>query len=151
VYLDRGVRTVQRWERELGLPVHRIGRGPRSPVHAFPEELQAWLVQASTEHDELAAMNGDGRASTRLNGQVANSRVLVQRSSRLMEEAVQATLVQRQRTKKLLNAIEDLGRRMRLQLEDQKANLETMRAQVRKVKTSVALRTPVHDHDGHQP
>jgi len=33
-YLSRGVRTVQRWERELKLPVHRIGKGKRSPVYA---------------------------------------------------------------------------------------------------------------------
>lgn len=29
-FLGRGVRTVQRWERELQLPVHRIGDGPRT-------------------------------------------------------------------------------------------------------------------------
>lgn len=43
-YLDRGVRTVQRWEQEQGLPVHRIGTGPRAPVFAFESELMAWLV-----------------------------------------------------------------------------------------------------------
>lgn len=41
--LDRGVRTVQRWERDLGLPVHRIGNRPRRPVFAFAEELHSWL------------------------------------------------------------------------------------------------------------
>ena len=34
--LDRGVRTVQRWERTLQLPVRRLGDGPRSPVFAGP-------------------------------------------------------------------------------------------------------------------
>jgi excisionase family DNA binding protein len=33
-YLGRGVRTVQRWEQELHLPVHRMGKGRRSPVFA---------------------------------------------------------------------------------------------------------------------
>ena len=42
-YLDRGVRTVQRWERDLGLPVYRVGKGPRCPVFAFSEELHSWL------------------------------------------------------------------------------------------------------------
>lgn len=42
-YLGRGVRTVQRWERDLGLPVHRPKGRDRSAVLAFPEELDAWL------------------------------------------------------------------------------------------------------------
>src|SRR5262249_55657580 len=43
-YLGRGVRTVQRWERELGLPVHRIGNGRRSPVYAIMAELKFWIA-----------------------------------------------------------------------------------------------------------
>jgi len=41
--LDRGVRTVQRWERTLGLPVHRLGKGARCPVFAFKDELHLWF------------------------------------------------------------------------------------------------------------
>jgi hypothetical protein len=41
-YLGRGVRTVQRWERELGLPV-RIGNGKRSPVYATMAEVKFWI------------------------------------------------------------------------------------------------------------
>ena len=45
-YLNRGVRTVQRWEREMGLPTRRPrGRG-RSAVIAIPEELDAWARHA---------------------------------------------------------------------------------------------------------
>ena len=44
-YLGRGVRTVQRWERDLGLPVHRPKGKDRSAVVAFPEELNTWLQQ----------------------------------------------------------------------------------------------------------
>ena len=46
-FLDRGVRTVQRWERELHLPVHRIGKGRRSPVFAVVSELKFWLVTSA--------------------------------------------------------------------------------------------------------
>jgi len=49
-YLDRGVRTVQRWERELQLPVHRIGKGKRSPVYAIATELKLWLCTAEIPH-----------------------------------------------------------------------------------------------------
>lgn len=42
-YLGRGVRTVQRWESELHLPVHRMGQSDRSPVFAFKPELDNWV------------------------------------------------------------------------------------------------------------
>jgi hypothetical protein len=41
--LDRSVRTVQRWEQKLGLPVHKLGNGTGSPVFAFKDELHSWL------------------------------------------------------------------------------------------------------------
>ena len=41
-YLKRDVRTVQRWERSKGLPVHRLGEGKRVPIHAMLSELDAW-------------------------------------------------------------------------------------------------------------
>jgi hypothetical protein len=42
-YLGRGVRTVQRWEHDLGLPVHRPKGRDRSAVLAISEELNHWL------------------------------------------------------------------------------------------------------------
>ena len=45
VYLGREVRTVQRWEQNLCLPVHRPRGKNRSAVVAFPEELDQWLHQ----------------------------------------------------------------------------------------------------------
>jgi hypothetical protein len=53
-YLDRGVRTVQRWERELQLPVHRIGKGKRSPVYAVVAELKFWMVTSAGRDAMLA-------------------------------------------------------------------------------------------------
>ncbi len=41
-YLGRGIRTVQRWEREEGLPVHRLAHEKRGSVYARREELAAW-------------------------------------------------------------------------------------------------------------
>ena len=54
-YLGRGVRTVQRWERDLGLPVHRPKGKDRSAVLAFPEELNAWLQQTPVRSAEMFA------------------------------------------------------------------------------------------------
>ncbi len=47
-YLNRTVRTVQRWEREEGLPVRRHGHARAHSVFAYKAELDAWL--ASRQH-----------------------------------------------------------------------------------------------------
>jgi hypothetical protein len=47
-YLGRGIRTVQRWERELGLPIRRPRGKSRSPIIAFRPELDRWLHNAPT-------------------------------------------------------------------------------------------------------
>ena len=41
-FLGRGIRTVQRWEREEGLPVHRLPHAQRGSVFAHANELSAW-------------------------------------------------------------------------------------------------------------
>jgi tetratricopeptide (TPR) repeat protein len=46
VFLNRSESTVKRWERERGLPVHRIPGGERGGVYAFGAELDAWLHSA---------------------------------------------------------------------------------------------------------
>ena len=64
-YLGRGVRTVQRWERDLGLPIHRPKGKDRSAVLAFPEELNAWLQKTPVRSTEmLAGPKPAGREAT---------------------------------------------------------------------------------------
>ena len=41
-YFNRGVSTVQRWERDEGLPVHRLTHESGSSVYAYEQELAAW-------------------------------------------------------------------------------------------------------------
>jgi hypothetical protein len=47
LYLGRGVRTVQRWEQELGLPVRRPRGRARSAVLALKAELDTWLLHTA--------------------------------------------------------------------------------------------------------
>jgi hypothetical protein len=42
-YVGKGVRTVQRWEQELGLPVHRTKPGEKGSVLAVPGEIDSWV------------------------------------------------------------------------------------------------------------
>jgi hypothetical protein len=44
-YLGKGVRTVQRWERQLGLPVRRpVGASQKSAVLLYRRDVDAWLA-----------------------------------------------------------------------------------------------------------
>jgi TolB-like protein len=48
-YLKRGARTVQRWEREEGLPVHRLVHDKLGSVYAYQSELDAWWRSREAE------------------------------------------------------------------------------------------------------
>jgi phage terminase Nu1 subunit (DNA packaging protein) len=49
VYLNRCVRTVQRWE-SYGLPVHRPMEHSRSSVYALVSEIDSWLANHGRRH-----------------------------------------------------------------------------------------------------
>jgi hypothetical protein len=46
LHLGKGTRTVQRWEKLYGLPVHRMGREGGEIVYAFRDEIDRWLSTA---------------------------------------------------------------------------------------------------------
>ena len=60
-HIERGVRTAQRWEVRLGMPVHRPALKDRSAVVAFTDELDRWLSR--TAPDTLDA-NGEESEET---------------------------------------------------------------------------------------
>jgi len=52
VYLGRGIKTCYRWEKELGLPVHRINQdSPASRVFAYKSEINEWLKERANQID----------------------------------------------------------------------------------------------------
>ena len=53
-YLDREVRTVQRWEDTESLPVHRHEHKKKSTVYAYTGELDAWMKQRQPKDDPEA-------------------------------------------------------------------------------------------------
>src|SRR5438874_10214286 len=62
-YLKRGVRTVQRWEQEAGLPVHRLLTEKRGVVHAYTSEIDSWWQVRSSilpppEEEAVASVPG---------------------------------------------------------------------------------------------
>jgi hypothetical protein len=73
-YVGRDVRTAIRWERERGLPVHRVPGGRRGAVFAYRHEVDEWLRGpgvvagrngAGTRVEEPAPVEpGEGNGST---------------------------------------------------------------------------------------
>ena len=61
-YLDRGVRTVQRWERDLHLPVRRLPGRKRSAILALREEIDAWIGSCPILDEEEESTLGSREA-----------------------------------------------------------------------------------------
>jgi hypothetical protein len=96
-YLGKGVRTVQRWEAELGLPVRRP-RNDRHIVLAFPAELDAW---ARPELEQT----GNLRKET------------ISPAKRQVDELRHLTLLQAQHTRLLVEQMMETARANRARTE----------------------------------
>ena len=48
-YVCRDIRTVERWEKQRGLPVRRMPGAGRATVYALMPELDEWLAQGGSE------------------------------------------------------------------------------------------------------
>ncbi len=42
-YLKKSERTCRRWEKEFGLPVHRMDASPKAHIFAYKHELDKWI------------------------------------------------------------------------------------------------------------
>jgi Tfp pilus assembly protein PilF len=59
-FFGRDERTVSRWEKELGLPVHRLP-GTKGRVYAYTDELSAWLAAPRNAGAALPEQNPASR------------------------------------------------------------------------------------------
>ncbi len=91
-HIERGVRTAQRWEALLGMPVHRPALKDRSAVVAFSDELESWLSRTSTQvrngcvaTDDLA-MNVNDDKNERLLRALDNLSTAVRQSCDLLSQ-----------------------------------------------------------------
>ena len=58
-YLKGGTRTVQRWEKEAGLPVLRPRPGPRGHVIAYSEQLDRWLKYSNGHRPDIPKIESE--------------------------------------------------------------------------------------------
>jgi hypothetical protein len=105
-YLGRGVRTVQRWEAELQLPVHRMGTSERSPVFAFRGELDNWIRRQA----EAAGNSPAIAPKTTKSDRIARSLAAVDQSARLANQTLRLIETQQASAKSIAEQLD----RMRL-------------------------------------
>lgn len=87
-YLGKGVRTVQRYEREMGLPVRRPAGKSRAAVIATKAELDAWVI-ASPFRDDYSLLRPAAEQSpltAEIRGRVKEMRQLNQQMAELRSE-----------------------------------------------------------------
>lgn len=58
-YLGKGVRTVQRYERALGLPVHRPAGKSAAAVFANKSELDNWIMTGPARQKHLLSLRAN--------------------------------------------------------------------------------------------
>ena len=97
-FLKCGVRTAQRWERDLDLPVYRPRPGRRGPVCAFPTEIRLWMMQKKTEHPELAL-------PVHKNTAIDASHELTRLSAELVRQTAANTRLQKEYAARLLETV----------------------------------------------
>ncbi|HEY4356463.1 MAG TPA: hypothetical protein VGN16_11995 [Acidobacteriaceae bacterium] len=65
-YVARDIRTVERWEKQRGLPVRRVPGAGRATVYARISELEEWLASAKPEFEIVneTQESGQGEADS---------------------------------------------------------------------------------------
>jgi TolB-like protein/Tfp pilus assembly protein PilF len=74
-YLDRDVRSVQRWEQERGLPVHRVPGEKGGTVFAYEDELDRWLTGRDTPSAAASAVPETERSQPGISASAPPSQV----------------------------------------------------------------------------
>lgn len=89
-YLGKGVRTVQRWERQFGLPVRRPNANNKGVVCALPGELDDWFALRWGRRKGTVTTSANGDAHTpAVHANVETSHRLHLANQRLTEELLQ--------------------------------------------------------------
>lgn len=91
-YLGKGVRTVQRWERDLGMPIRRPnGIDHKSAVMAYTRDLDAWLQSGwAPRQKEEASARCLNEEELEIRNMIQTSRVLRKTASNLVHEMSEA-------------------------------------------------------------
>ncbi len=89
-YMGKGVRTVQRWEQDFGLPVRRPRGSNKKAVLARPRDLDAWVALRCSSRSQIgvatAARGTPVSILSSLAAHIETSRQLRESSRELLNE-----------------------------------------------------------------
>ncbi len=88
-YLGKGVRTVQRWEHQFGLPVRRPNVTAKGVVCASPEELDSWFKMYWGRRTAKSS-SSDGTARKAVRASIQASAELHHANQQLMAELMRS-------------------------------------------------------------
>jgi len=114
-FLNRGVRTVQRWEREEGFPVRRHNHNKRGTVFALTSEIEHWMQKRGGFHNQPKEVCGGAPAPHELT---------------LMERCIAARLRADRARLHLAVVCEQQGRQIDRLIEAAKRILEFQRMEI---------------------
>lgn len=89
-YLKRGVRTVQRWEAELAMPVRRPRGTSRSAVVAMRSDIDEWLNSIPVSNRTQRTQGNGRHAQPNAAGNQSEIRDLIARSRDLRRDMAQS-------------------------------------------------------------
>ncbi len=117
-HIERGVRTAQRWEATLGMPVHRPALKDRSAVVAFTDELERWIsrtpsskLDASSEGSKEALVRVHENMSTLAwhTSELASQTIALQEQLRRSLEIHRIRIASRTRTRLAVSSSRSIG------------------------------------------
>jgi tetratricopeptide (TPR) repeat protein len=76
-YLGKAERTVKRWGKDRGLPIHRVPGGASASVYAYPVELDKWLAASKLAETEAAESSQQCDAGDELSSPAAGADAVV--------------------------------------------------------------------------
>jgi hypothetical protein len=114
-YLGKGVRTVQRWERQLGLPVRRPnGASQKSAVVLYRGDVDAWVATRfsarAMQKNEAQNTRSSNSARTTLRDGIRTARELRTANQVLTEQITHSIRMLTERCELLtLQSLQDFG------------------------------------------
>jgi len=85
-YLGKGVRTVQRWEQQFGLPVRRPNEKVKGIVHATREDLDRWLEMQWSQRPKETAYTARAEDMEGMRARIRQSAALRNANRRLLTD-----------------------------------------------------------------
>jgi tetratricopeptide (TPR) repeat protein len=100
-FFGRDERTVRRWEKERGLPVHRLPGGEKGGVFVFTDELSGWLETPGEE----AAVAEHQNAVVEIRSAGSGNRSVATASEAELDRHVTAGLSQRASAARIIGGV----------------------------------------------